>query len=536
MDAVLLFRATVGLVAFLLFSILWSSRPSNHGDKKKIQAPKPDGAWPILGHLPLIAGSDTAFRILADMADKYGPVFRIQLGLHNALVVSSKEAVKQIFTTNDANFLTRPKSLALKYMGYNGALFALAPYGPLWREMRKTSTFHLLSQSRLELLKPVRAMELTTCIKELYSVCCKNGVVDPVKYDMSTWLQQVIINVMIQMIASKRYSSIGEGEMEMESRRFRKAFDDFFALVGAFDMSNVVPFTEWMDLQGNRRAMKRTAKELDYFMTSWINDHNQRRTTQGSSNEDRDFIEVMISLFAESDGQTYGCNSVDVIKATVMTLVFAGADATSVTLTWALALLLRHKKVLQRVQQEIDVHVGNERFVVESDIRHLVYLQAVVKETLRLYPAAPLSLAREAIEDCTIAGYYVPKGTQLLVNIWKLHRDSGSWTDPDEFQPERFLSGPGGLDVRGPQFELIPFSSGRRSCQGMTAAMPMMHLTLARLLQGFDLCTPENEPVNMTEAAGLTFHRKYPLEVVLTPRLPKKLYHEAYSAMDSPVL
>ncbi|KAK1398209.1 hypothetical protein POM88_008072 [Heracleum sosnowskyi] len=158
-------------------------------------------------------------------------------------------------------------------------------------------------------------------------------------------------------------------------------------------MSNVVPFTEWMDLQGNRRAMKRTAKELDYFMTSWINDHNQRRATQGSSNEDRDFIEVMISLFAESDGQAYGCNSVDVIKATVMTLVFAGADATSVALTWALALLLRHKKVLQRVQQEIDVLVGNERFVVESDIRHLVYLQAVVKETLRLYPAAPTSLS-----------------------------------------------------------------------------------------------------------------------------------------------
>lgn len=318
MDAVLLFGATVGLVAFLLFYSLCSSRPNNHDYEKKIQAPKPDGAWPILGHLPLIAGTDTAFRILADMADKYGPVFRIQLGLHNALVVSSKEAVMQIFTTNDANFLTRPKSLALKYMGYNGALFALAPYGPLWREMRKTSTSHLLSQSRLEQLKPVRAMELTTCIKELYSVCCKNRTDGSVKFNMSTWLQQVIINMMTQMIASKRYSSIGEGAMEMESRRFRKAFDDFFALVGAFDLSNVVPFTEWMDLQGNRRAMKRTAKELDYFMTSWLDDHNQKRATQGSSNEDRDFIDVMISLFAESDGQAYGCNKVDVIKATVM--------------------------------------------------------------------------------------------------------------------------------------------------------------------------------------------------------------------------
>lgn len=536
MDLLLLFQATVAFVAFIIFCSLWLSRTNNHGDKKKIQAPKPDGAWPILGHLPLLAGTHTAFRILADMADKYGPVFRIQLGLHDALVVSSKEAVMQIFTTNDATFLSRPKSLALKYMGYNGALFALAPYGPLWREMRKTSTSHLLSQNRLEQLKPVRAMELTTCIKELYSVCCKNGTVGSAKLNMSTWLQQVIINLMIQMIASKRYSTIGEGEMEKESMRFRKAFDDFFALVGAFDISNVVPFTEWMDLQGNRRAMKRTAKELDYFMTSWLNDHNQKRATQGSSDEDRDFIDVMISLFGESDGLTYGCKSVDVIKATVMTIVFAGADATFLTLTWAVALLLKHKKVLQRAQQELDIHIGKERWAEESDIKHLVYLQAILKETIRLYPAGPLSLVRESLKDCTIAGNYVPKGTQLFVNIWKLHRDSGSWTDPDEFQPERFLSGHGELDVRSPRFEFMPFGMGRRSCPGMTATMLMMQVTLARLLQGFDLRTPGNEPVNMTEEAGLTLARKYSLNVVITPRLPKKLYDQACSAVDNPVL
>ncbi|KAL8092801.1 hypothetical protein AgCh_034885 [Apium graveolens] len=251
-------------------------------------------------------GIDAAFRILADIVDKFGPVFRIQLGLHNALVVSSKEAVMQMFTTNDTTFLSRPKSLALQYMGYNGALFALAPYGPLWLKMRKTSTSHLLSKSRLDLFKPVRAMEVTTCIKELYSVCRKNGIVGSVKFDMTTWFQQVIINMMIQMIASKRYSSFSEGPMEMESRRFRKAFDVFFALVGAFDLSK-----------------------------------------------------------CESDGETYGCKSVDVIKE--LFIVFAGADATS----WALALLLKHKKVLQRAQQEIDIHVGKERCVVESDIRHL---------------------------------------------------------------------------------------------------------------------------------------------------------------------
>lgn len=193
-------------------------------------------------------------------------------------------------------------------------------------------------------------------------------------------------------------------------------------------------------------------------------------------------------------------------------------------MTWAVALLLKHKEALQRAQQELDTHIGKERWVEESDIKHLIYLQAIVKESLRLYPAGPLSVPRETLQDCTISGHYVPKGTQLLVNIWKLHRDSGSWTEPYEFQPERFLTSHTGVDVRGQQFEFIPFSSGRRSCPGVTASMQMMQLTLARLLQGFNLTTPMNEPVDMTEAPGITLHRKYPLEVVLTPRLPSMLY------------
>lgn len=99
-------------------------------------------------------------------------------------------------------------------------------------------------------------------------------------FDMVKWLQQAIINVMTQMIARKRYSSIGQGDTEMESRRFKKAFEDFFSLVGAFELSNVIPFTELMDLQGNWRSMRRTTKELDYYISSWLDEHYQRRSIE----------------------------------------------------------------------------------------------------------------------------------------------------------------------------------------------------------------------------------------------------------------
>ncbi|MBA0785248.1 hypothetical protein Gotri_026754 [Gossypium trilobum] len=137
-------------------------------------------------------------------------------------------------------------------------------------------------------------------------------------------------------------------------------------------------------------------------------------------------------------------------------------------MTWALSLLLNNRDALNKVQQELDIHVGNNRLLVkESDIKNLVYLQSVIKETLRLYPAAPLSVMHESIEDCTVNGYHVSTGTWLIINLQKIHRDP---------------------------------SSGKT------------------LLNFFE--TPLNEAVNMREAAGMTSPKATPLEVHITPRLP----------------
>lgn len=206
-------------------------------------------------------------------------------------------------------------------------------------------------------------------------------------------------------------------------------------------------------------------------------------------------------------------------------LILGGSDTTAGTLTWAISLLLNNRHVLKKAQEELELHVGMDRQVDESDIRNLVYLQAIIKETLRLYPAGPLLGPREALEDCTIAGYRVPAGTRLVVNVWKIQRDPTVWTDPSAFRPERFLAANVSVDVRGQHFELIPFGSGRRSCPGVSFALQVLNLTLARLLHGFDLATPIlDEAIDMTESPGLTIPKATPLEILLTPRLPAKLY------------
>ncbi|KAE8654392.1 Cytochrome P450 82C4 [Hibiscus syriacus] len=191
----------------------------------------------------------------------------------------------------------------------------------------------------------------------------------------------------------------------------------------------------------------------------------------------------------------------DTIKATCLIIVLGGIETNVVTLTWAVSLLLNNLHVLKKAQDELDIN-----------------------ETMRLYPAAPLSVPREAIEDCTVAGFHVQAGTRLLVNLWKLQRDPGIWSKPLEFLPERFLSDHANIDVRGQNFELIPFGCGRRICPGITFMLRFQHLALARLLHGLKWGTVSDNAVNMSESPGISVPKATPLEVTLTPKLPSMLY------------
>ncbi|XP_043704010.1 xanthotoxin 5-hydroxylase CYP82C4-like [Telopea speciosissima] len=208
-------------------------------------------------------------------------------------------------------------------------------------------------------------------------------------------------------------------------------------------ISHLVDKLLWEQWQSN-------SKELDSIIGNWLDEHRHRRRIiktpssssprdEGEEEEDQlDFIDVMLSVITE-DNLMYSYDRNTVIKATVVQLIAGAYETTYVTLTWALSLLLNNRQVLKRAQEELDVHVGRDRHVEESDVKNLVYLQAIIKETLRLYPPLPLSVPHEALEDCQVGGYVVPKGTRVLVNMWKLHRDPQVWgSDPHEFKPERF--------------------------------------------------------------------------------------------------
>ena len=153
-----------------------------------------------------------------------------------------------------------------------------------------------------------------------------------------------------------------------------------------------------------------------------------------------------------------------------------------------------------------------------------MYLQAIVKETLRLYPPGPLSIPREFSENCILGGYHVRKGTRLILNLWKIHTDSNVWSDPLEFKPERFLTTHKDIDVRGEHFELLPFGGGRRICPGISFGLQMVHLTLASFLHSFEILNPSSEPIDMNETFGLSNTKTTPLEILVKLRLSSNCY------------
>lgn len=508
--------ATILLVCFQLF---WRSRTA----KRPPRAPLAAGGWPLLGHTRLLDGSKTKelpHITLASMAEKYGPIFSIRMGVHPVVVISSWELAKECFTTHDNVLASRAKYTATRILGYDYANFGFAPYGEFWREMRKLAVAELLSSRRIDLLKNVREAELKTSLGELYNTWTKRkgSLSDGTALvDIQQWFADLNMNVILMMVASKRCSG------DEKARRYQKAFRDWFHLIGMFLMRDAVPFLKWLDFDGAAKIkeMERNVKELDEIFEEWL-EEKQRQKSKSDVKKTEDFMDVMLSALKGVNHEPFDANTVN--KATCTTLIGGATDTTAVTLTWALSLLLNNRETIKKAQQELDLHVGKGRLVNESDMSNLVYIQAIVKETLRLYPAGPVGINRQFTEDAIVGGYHVPAGTRLMVNLWKIQTDPRIWEDPFAFKPERFLGEHKNIDVKGQHFEVIPFGAGRRQCAGIHLGLQMTQLALAGLLQSFEISTPSNEPVDMTATFGLSHSKTLPLEVLVKPRLPPSLY------------
>ncbi|KAK9091218.1 hypothetical protein Sjap_024395 [Stephania japonica] len=269
---------------------------------------------------------------------------------------------------------------------------------------------------------------------------------------------------------------------------------------------------------GLRRDLRPVVKAFNKMFDAILEEHTQEARKQNANF--RDFIDVMLSLKDSNYLQDIKLNK-DHIKSIIMDVLAAGMDTSVNVINWALPELLRHPKLMKRVQEELREVIGMDRMVEEIDLTKLNFLNLVIKETMRLHPVAPLLLPHESIEDITINGYFIPKKSQVFINIWTIGRDPKVWSEnAEEFNPDRFMDVD--MDIHGRDFQLIPFGSGRRGCPGMQLGLTVVQLILAQLLHCFNWELPNGISscdLDMKEKFALAMSRESPLLAIPTYRL-----------------
>lgn len=198
-------------------------------------------------------------------------------------------------------------------------------------------------------------------------------------------------------------------------------------------------------------------------------------------------------------------------------MIFRGTDTTALLTEWVMAELVLHPEVQTKLRNEINEAVGNKN-VTDADMGRLTYLQAVVKETLRVHPPGPLlSWARLATSDVQLKnGMVIPANTTAMVNMWAITHDPNVWAEPLEFRPERFLESD--MDVRGGDLRLAPFGAGRRVCPGKNLGLATVNIWVAQLVHRFEWVEEVTKPVDLSEVLKLSCQMKYPLHVVAMER------------------
>ncbi|XP_078430203.1 cytochrome P450 superfamily protein [Wolffia australiana] len=475
------------------------------------RAPLPPGpkGWPILGNLPQLGAKP--HQTLSSLSRKHGPLFSLHFGSVHVVVAASASVAAAFLKTHDANFSNRPPNSGAEHVAYNYRDMVFAPHGSLWRALRRICSVRLFTAKAMDEFSQVREEEAAELVRALLA----GGSVE-----LGQMVNVCAVNALSRAVMGRRVFGNGLGK---EAEEFKKMVVELMQVAGVFNVGDFVPWLAWADPQGVVAKMKGLHRRYDELLNSIMKSHE---ANVGTGN---DLLSSMMGMRGQPIDKEGTVISDVEIKAVLLNLFTAGTDTTSSTVEWAMAELIRHPSILKAAREEIDAVVGKSRLVSDSDLNSLIYLQAVVKEVFRLHPPTPLSLPRMAAESCEINGYHIPKNATLLVNVWAIARDPDEWPRPLEFLPSRFL--PGGdhadADVKGTDFELIPFGAGRRVCVGMSLGLRVVQFLTATLVHAFDWELPPGltpEKLDMEEAYGLTLQRAVPLNVRPVPRLNKDAY------------
>ncbi|XXG42790.1 hypothetical protein AAC387_Pa01g2980 [Persea americana] len=473
--------ALLFLGSFLFFLLQFLSE--KHKDQRSPPLPPGPKPWPIVGNLTELVMNKPAFRwILRLMKEMNTEIACIKLGNVHVIPVTCPEIGCEFLKKQDAIFASRPLTMGSEYISRRFLSVATAPLGDQWKRMRRVVTSEVLNPTRLRWLVNRRVEEADNLVRYLYNQCRSSRDGDG-----------AVVNV---RVAARQYSG---------------------------NVMRKMMFNQRLDLDGHEKIMKKAVEVIDKYHEPIIDERIRKwRSGEDGRVRNEDLLDILISV-QDKDGKPL--LTPEEIKAEAAELFFASVDNPSNAVEWAMAEMLNQPEVLQKAVEELDSVVGRERLVQESDFHRLNYIKACAREALRLHPIAPFNLPHVSTADSTVAGYFIPKGSHVLLSRTGLGRNPKVWDDPLRFNPERHLmDGSAEVELAERDLRFISFSTGRRGCMGAPLGSAMTVMLLARLLQGFTWSVPEGESrIDLAESTHDLFLAN-PLCAHASPRMPSYLY------------
>eukprot|EP00250_Pteridium_aquilinum_P029699 c39974_g1_i1 orf=361-1884(-) len=459
-------------------------------------------ALPIIGHLHLVG--KRPHRSFCDLSKTYGPLMFLRLGSVPIIVASTPEMAREILQRHDKVFSSRFRTAACEAIYGSSTSFTFSDTGPYLKFLRQLCTTELFSAKRMSSFEPIRMQEVGALIRSLAADSKSNKSIS-----VRPKLQNSTSNIICRMV-------MGEASPEIVP-----VLLDVIEALGGFNLGDYIPLLRWMDWQGYVKHSKLVAGPRMKAAFQAVIDR-RREQRQGMFDPPADLLDIVLSATLSCPQNIH--ISDEHIQAVLQEIIGGGSDTSALLIEWALAELLANPTKMKTLQEELESVVGSARMVQESDIPSMPYLMAVIKETMRLHPIITFLIPRQSAQPCQVAGYNIPANTQAYVNTWAIGRDPNVWERPLVFEPERFLCDSSHIDVRGQNFELLPFGSGRRGCLGWSLGLLNVQNILASLVQSFNWSVDEHE-LDMSEKLAPLMVKVKPLLARITPKLSETLLH-----------
>ncbi|CAN6333845.1 unnamed protein product [Urochloa humidicola] len=488
----------IGLVVAATLAV----RAGLFSNKNSLKTPPAVPGLPVIGNLHQLK-EKKPYQIFARWAELYGPIYTIRTGAYSLVVLNSTEVAQEAMIAKFSSISTRKLSKALTLLtGNKTSAISTSDYGDFHAMAKRYILNSMLGPSAQKQLRGARDRMVDNMLNTFHALVNDNPQA-PVNF------REVFIK---ELFGLSVFQALGEDVSSIYVEEFGKAISreeiyqttvvDVMTCAIEVDWRDFFPYLRWIPNRSFETRVLTTSARRTVVMRALISQQKKRIARGEARTCYLDF------LLAENKDLTD-----EQVLMLVWEAIIVASDTVLVTTEWAMYNLAKHAEKQDLLYKEIQ-EVCSDETVTEDHLPRLPYLNAVLHETLRRHSPVTLVPPRFVHENTNLAGYDIPAGTEVLINLYGCNMNKTDWDEPEEWKPERFLDG---RFETANMYKTMSFGAGRRICAGTAQAVNIASTSIARFVQEFTWKLKEGDE-DKVDTVKVTAFKLHPLCAYITPR------------------